>query len=244
MSALAPVKKHLVAIILSNAVNELNHAYSWNKFIIVVPSIAIRKVIYEMFEMTPEHFAEEYGKKMRLFVHNSSQLTEIDRFASDGSIIVKSINAQTFNLKGKDARRIYMKLDESRSRRLSDIIAKLNLIMIIDEPQSVEDKQAKEFLKEFHPLLTLRYFATHKSDSIYNLVWLDGMEVYNKRMVKKIAVRGISELGTTATDGYVYLESISLSKSDPTATIRFDVGPRPRAVLSTSGITYMTILAA
>lgn len=203
---------------------ELNRAYGWCKFIVVVPSVAIREGVYKSFQMTEEHFAEEYGKKIRYFIYNSAQLTEIDRFASDSAINVMIINSQAFNAKGKDARRIYMKLDEFRSRRPIDIIAKTNPILIIDEPQSVEGKQTRERLKEFHPLLTLRYSATHKSDSIYNMVYrLDAMEAYNKRLVKKIAVMGITESGTTATEGYLYLEGINLSKSDPTATLEFEV---------------------
>jgi len=203
---------------------ELNRAYGWSKFIIVVPSIAIREGVYKSFQMTQEHFAEEYGKKIRFFIYNSAQLTEIDRFASDSSINVMIINSQAFNAKGKDARRIYMKLDEFRSRRPIDIIAKTNPILIIDEPQSVEGKQTKERLKEFQPLLTLRYSATHKSDSIYNMVYrLDAMEAYNKRLVKKIAVKGITETGSTATDSYLYLEGLNLSKGDPTATLQFEV---------------------
>ena len=203
---------------------ELNKHYGWSKFIVVVPSVAIREGVYKSFEMTQEHFAEEYGKKIRFFIYNSAQLTEIDRFASDSSINVMIINSQAFNAKGKDARRIYMKLDEFRSRRPIDIIAKTNPILIIDEPQSVEGKQTKERLKEFHPLLTLRYSATHKSDSIYNMVFrLDAMEAYNRRLVKKIAVKGITESGSTATDSYIYLEGINLSKNDPTATLQFEV---------------------
>ena len=203
---------------------ELNKHYGWSKFIVVVPSVAIREGVYKSFEMTQEHFAEEYVKKIRFFIYNSAQLTEIDRFASDSSINVMIINSQAFNAKGKDARRIYMKLDEFRSRRPIDIIAKTNPILIIDEPQSVEGKQTRERLKEFHPLLTLRYSATHKSDSIYNMVFrLDAMEAYNRRLVKKIAVKGITESGSTATDSYLYLESINLSKSDPTATLQFEV---------------------
>lgn len=202
---------------------ELNKHYGWSKFIVVVPSIAIREGVYKSFEVTQEHFAEEYGKKIRFFIYNSAQLTEIDRFASDSSINVMIINSQAFNAKGKDARRIYMKLDEFRSRRPIDIIAKTNPVLIIDEPQSVEGKQTKERLREFHPLLTLRYSATHKADSIYNMIYrLDAMEAYNKRLVKKIAVKGITESGSTATESYVYLQSINLSKADPTATIRFD----------------------
>ena len=202
---------------------ELNRAYGWSKFIVVVPSVAIREGVYKSFQMTQEHFAEEYGKKVRFFIYNSKQLTEIDRFASDNSINVMIINAQAFNAKGKDARRIYMELDDFRSRRPIDIIAKTNPILVIDEPQSVEGKKTKEMLKQFNPLMTLRYSATHKKDSIYNMVYrLDAMEAYNKRLVKKIAVKGITESGSTATESYLYLESINLSKADPTATLQFD----------------------
>ena len=220
---------------------ELNKQYGWSKFIIVVPSIAIREGVYKSFQMTQEHFAEEYGKKIRFFIYNSTQLTEIDRFASDSSINVMIINSQAFNAKGKDARRIYMKLDEFRSRRPIDIIAKTNPILIIDEPQSVEGKQTKENLKQFSPLITLRYSATHRSDSIFNMVYrLDAMEAYNKRLVKKIAVKGITESGSTATEGYVYLQSINLSKAAPTATIQFDFKGATgiRKVTKTVGIGF------
>ena len=203
---------------------ELNKHYGWSKFIVVVPSIAIREGVYKTFQMTQEHFAEEYGKKVRFFIYDSKQLTEIDRFASDSSINVMIINSQAFNARGKDARRIYMKLDEFRSRRPIDIIAKTNPIVIIDEPQSVEGKKTKKNLEEFNPLMTLRYSATHKSDSIYNMIYrLDAMEAYNKKLVKKISVKGLTETGSSATTGYVYLQSINLSKADPTATIQFDV---------------------
>ena len=202
---------------------ELNKHYGWSKFIVVVPSIAIREGVYKTFEITQEHFAEEYGKKVRFFIYNSAQLTEIEHFASDNSISVMIINAQAFNARGKDARRIYMKLDEFRSRRPIDIIAKTNPILIIDEPQSVEGKQTKENLKQFHPLMTLRYSATHRKDSIYNMVYrLDAVDAYNKCLVKKISVKGIKDCTNIGTEGYVYLESINLSLSAPTATIQFD----------------------
>lgn len=202
---------------------ELNKHYGWSKFIVVVPSIAIREGVYKSFLVTQEHFAEEYGKKIRFFIYNSAQLTNIDQFASDSAMQVMIINSQAFNAKGKDARRIYTKLEGFRYRKPIDIIAKTNPILIIDEPQSVEGKQTKERLKEFNPLITLRYSATHKTDSIYNMVYrLDAMEAYNKRLVKKIAVKGVSQSGTTATEGFVYLESINLSDKNPTATISFD----------------------
>lgn len=222
---------------------ELNKHYGWSKFIIVVPSVAIREGVYKSFQSTQEHFSEEYGKKVRFFIYSSAsaQLIEIDRFASDNSINVMIINSQAFNARGKDARRIYMELEEFRSRKPIDIIAKTNPIVIIDEPQSVEGSATKERLKEFNPLCTLRYSATHKKDSIYNMVYrLDAMEAYNKRLVKKIAVKGIAESGTTATDSYVYLQSINLSKKDPTATIQFDTKSASgiRQITRTVGIGY------
>ena len=203
---------------------ELNKRYGWSKFIIVVPSVAIREGVYKSFQISEEHFKEEYGKAIRCFIYNSARLTEIDRFASDGNINAMIINTQAFNARGKDARRIYMKLDDFRSRKPIDIIAKTNPILIIDEPQSVEGAATKERLREFTPLFTLRYSATHKKDSLYNLIYrLDAMEAYNRKLVKKIAVKGISVTGSTATEGYVYFEGVNLSKGNPTATIEFDV---------------------
>ena len=216
---------------------ELNKHYGWSKFIVVVPSIAIREGVYKSFQVTQEHFAEEYGKKIRFFIYSSKKLEEIATFASDSSINVMIINMQAFNKSvdaneklesGKRADKnsaiIFRKLDSFRSRRPIDVIAKTNPILIIDEPQSVEGAATKKNLKLFCPLLTLRYSATHKSDSIYNMVYrLDAMEAYNKRLVKKIAVKGIKESGSTATEGFVYLESINVSKEkNPTASIQFD----------------------
>lgn len=217
---------------------ELNKAYGWTKFIVVVPSIAIREGVYKTFQVTQAHFAEEYGKKIRFFIYNSSQLTEIDRFASDSSIHVMIINSQAFNARGKDARRIYMKLDEFRSRRPIDMIAKTHPVMIIDEPQSVEGKKTKELLKEFHPLATLRYSATPRD--YYNLIYrLDAMDAYNKKLVKKIAVKGVTESGTTGTNSFLYLEKLNLSKAAPTATIQFErrgkSGIRPVSRIVTEG---------
>ncbi len=204
---------------------ELNKRYGWSKFIVVVPSVAIREGVFKSFDLTCDHFAEEYNKKIRYFIYNSQDLTKIDKFANDSGINVMIINSQAFNAKGKEARRIYMKLDSFRSRRPIDVIAATNPVLIIDEPQSVEGAATKERLKEFKPLMTLRYSATHKKDSIYNLIYrLDALEAYNKRLVKKIAVKGISVSGTTATESYLYLEKINLSGDrPPTATLEFEI---------------------
>ena len=204
---------------------ELNKLYGWCKFIIVVPSIAIREGVYKSFQITQDHFNDEYGKKIRFFIYNSSKLSDISHFAQDSSINCMIINSQAFNAKGADARRIYMELDEFRSRKPIDVIAKTNPILIIDEPQSVEGKQTKERLKEFHPLMTLRYSATHKADSIYNMVYrLDAVEAYNQQLVKKIAVKAIHTTGTTGTSGYLYLQNLILSPTKPPqAVLEFEV---------------------
>lgn len=204
---------------------ELNKQYGWSKFIVVVPSIAIREGVYKSFQITQEHFAEEYNKKIRFFIYNSAHLNQIDQFAGDSNIHVMIINSQAFASKGKDARRIDMKLDEFRSRRPIDIIAKTNPIVIIDEPQSVEGPTTIKSLEKFKPLMTLRYSATHKKDRIFNMVYrLDAMEAYNKKLVKKIAVKGISVSGQSGTDGYLYLANLNLSNNKaPTASLEFNV---------------------
>ena len=206
---------------------ELNALYGWSKFIIVVPSIAIREGVSRSFEIMSEHFAAEYGKRIQSFIYDSKQLTKIDQFASDGNMHVMIINTQAFAARGEDARRIYMKLDSFRSRRPIDVIASTNPILIIDEPQSVlgADKKnaTRTKLKEFKPLFTLLYSATHRADDIVNMVYrLDAMDAYNKKLVKKISVKGIEQKGTTATNGYLYLESIVLSEGNPQARIGYD----------------------
>lgn len=177
---------------------ELNKLYGWSKFIIVVPSIAIREGVCRSFEIMSEHFAAEYGKRIQSFIYDSKQLTKIDQFASDSNMHVMIINTQAFAARGEDARRIYMKLDAFRSRKPIDVIAATNPILIIDEPQSVlgadRHNATRNRLKEFHPLFTLLYSATHRADDIVNMVYrLDAMDAYNKKLVKKIFVKGVEQ---------------------------------------------------
>ncbi|BCV20945.1 type III restriction-modification system endonuclease [Moorella sp. Hama-1] len=201
---------------------ELFKKYGWGKYIVVVPSIAIREGVKKSFEITEEHFMEQYGRKARYFIYNSRQLHKIDQFASDPGINVMIINTQAFNARGKDARRIYMELDEFQSRMPIDVIAQANPILIIDEPQSVEGEKTVEALKLFKPLFTVRYSATHRHE--YNKVYrLDALDAYNKKLVKKINVKGITVKGTTGTDGYLYLGEINVSqKHYPLARLEFE----------------------
>lgn len=202
---------------------ELNKRYGWSKFIVVVPSVAIREGVYKSFQITQEHFAEEYGKKIKFFIYNSARLTDLEQFAMDSGINVMIINSQAFNARGKDARRITMELEEFKYRRPIEVIAATNPVLIIDEPQSVEGEATSENLKKFKPLLTLRYSATPKKE--YNVVYrLDAIDAYNKKLVKKIEVVGVTASGSTGTDGYLYLSAINIFKDKyPTATLEFEV---------------------
>ena len=213
---------------------ELYKHYGWTKFIIVVPSVAIREGVIKSLETMADHFAEEYGERMQHFVYDSSRLTAIDRFASDSKIHVMVINTQAFNATGADARRIGMKLEEFGWRRPIDVIGEMRPILIIDEPQSVlgADKKNKtrQGLQQFNPLFTLLYSATHRREDVYNQVYrLDAIDAFNKHLVKKIEVMGVEQVGTTATNGYLHLESIVLSKKKgeaPRARISFDATSR------------------
>ena len=193
---------------------ELFEKYGWSKFIVIVPSIAIREGVYKSFQVTQEHFQEKYGHKINPFIYNSSRPQDIENFASDSRISVMIINTQAFNARGKDARRIYQELDQFGTRKPIEIISQTNPILIIDEPQSVDGKKTLESMQEFNPLFTLRYSATHKVD--YNKIYrLDALDAYNQRLVKKIQVKGINLKGSTGTTGYLYLEHISLSTTKP-----------------------------
>ena len=143
---------------------ELNRRYGWSKFIVVVPSIAIREGVYKSFEITAEHFMEEYSKRARFFIYNSQELHHLEQFSSDGGINVMIINVQAFNARGKDARRIYEELDDFQSRKPIDVIKSNHPIMVIDEPQKLEGAKTFESLKEFAPLAILRYSATHRTE--------------------------------------------------------------------------------
>jgi type III restriction enzyme len=201
---------------------EMNKRYGWNKFIIMVPSIAIREGIYKSFEITAEHFSESYNKKARVFIYNSKQLHHLESFSSDAGINVMIINIQAFNAKGADNRRIYDDLDDFQSRRPIDVIAGNRPILILDEPQKMEGKATTEALSKFRPLMILRYSATHKTT--YNKVHrLDALDAYNQKLVKKISVRGITVNGLSGTNAFLFLESIEVSKQAPVARIEMEV---------------------
>lgn len=201
---------------------ELNKRYGWLKFIIVVPSIAIREGVAKSFETMSEHFRLHYGKSPKSFIYDSSNIVAIKDFATSPDIEVMIINSQAFNARGKDARRIHMAQESMAYQVPMDVIAMTRPIVIIDEPQSVEGKQTKKNLKDFKPLFTLRYSATHKDkhDMLYRL---DAMDAYNQQLVKKIAVKSIAQTNLMGTSGYLYLQAlIPQAQGAPKARIEFE----------------------
>lgn len=200
---------------------ELNARFGWSKFIVVVPSIAIREGVHKSLEITAEHFLDDYKKRARFFIYNSKQLHNLESFSSDAGINVMVINAQAFASKGADNKRIYDELDDFQSRRPIDVISANRPIMFMDEPQKMEGAATLESLAKFKPLAVLRYSATHKTT--HNKIHrLDALDAYNQKLVKKIAVRGISVKGLTGTNAYLYLESIEVSKSAPVARVELE----------------------
>lgn len=212
---------------------ELNKRYGWSKFIVVVPSIAIREGVKKSFEITAEHFMEQYGKKARFFVYNSSNLTQLDNFSASAGINVMIINTQAFarsftetdtGKKSKEQLIIHSKRDEFGSRRPIDVIAANRPIIIMDEPQKMGGEVVQKSLKSFNPLFSLNYSATHAKQ--HNLVYvLDALDAYNKRLVKKIEVKGFEVKNFRGTDSYLYFEQILLSpKEPPKARLEFEIG--------------------
>ena len=202
---------------------ELNKRYGWSKFIVVVPSIAIREGVQKSFQTMQDHFMEQYGKKARFFVYNSKNLTDIDQFSSSADLSVMIINVQAFNARGNDARRIRMELDEFGSRKPIEVIKANRPIVILDEPQKMGGKKTQKSLEEFDPLFMLNYSATHKEH--HDLVYvLDALDAYQKKLVKKIEVKGFDIKNLRGTDGYLFMENIVISpKKPPMARLEFEI---------------------
>ncbi|MFT4157337.1 MAG: DEAD/DEAH box helicase family protein [Microbacterium sp.] len=226
---------------------ELHKRYGWSKYIVVVPSIAIREGVKKSFDITAEHFQQIYGTKPRTFVYNSSRLHELERFSSDAGVQVMIINTQAFNATGKDARRIYEVLDDFQSRKPIDVIAANRPILIIDEPQKIEGdgKKASKSLTalgSFNALFALRYSATHKIERT-KVHRLDALDAYNKKLVKKIAVRGITVKGLPGSTAYLYVDGLEVGKGAdfPKARVELYVqpagssSPKPKSVRLSKG---------
>ena len=206
---------------------ELNRLYGWSKFIVVVPSIAIREGVFKSLQATEQHFYEQYGKAIRYFVYNSARLNELDAYSQSPDICCMVINMQAFNTsmkeggRSKEARIIFTERDEFGSRRPIDVIAANRPIVIMDEPQKMGGKATQEGVARFKPLFVLNYSATHKvrHDCVYVL---DALDAFNQRLVKRIEVKGFELRNMRGTDGYLYLQDIRVYKDRaPEAVIEY-----------------------
>ena len=227
---------------------ELNRRYGWTKFIIVVPSIAIREGVAKSLGTTGDYFytsgldgRQGYGKRLNWFVYDSSNLTELDRFAQSTDVSVMVINMQAFNTsmkeggRSKEARIIFSERDEFGSRRPIDVLAAMRPIMILDEPQKMGGKATQDGIRLFHPLFTLNYSATHKTH--HDLVYaLDALDAYNQRLVKRIEVKGFELHNMRGTDGYLYLQDIVVSRNRaPQARIEYKRATAAGTISTTVG---------
>ena len=201
---------------------EMNRRYGWSKFIVMVPSVAIREGVYKSLQITADHFMESYGRRARVFIYDSRRLHELESFSSDSGINVMVINIQAFNARGRDNRRIYEELDDFQSRRPIDVIASNRPIVILDEPQKMEGTATMESLAKFRALFILRYSATHRTQHC-RVHRLDALDAYNQKLVKKIAVRGIEVRGLSGTGAWLYLEGMDISEKAPVARVEMEV---------------------
>lgn len=216
---------------------ELNKQYGWSKFIVVVPSIAIREGVAKSFKMLEDHFMELYGKKARWFVYDSSNLQQLDNFSANSGLSVMIINTQAFAAsmkeggRSKESRIIYSKRDEFGSRRPIDVIAANRPIVIMDEPQKMEGSATQAGIRRFNPLFVLNYSATHKTrhDTVYAL---DALDAYRQKLVKRIQVKGFELKNLRGTSGYLYLDSIELSpKRPPKACIEYETKTKSGSIV-------------
>ncbi|MDE7314692.1 MAG: DEAD/DEAH box helicase family protein, partial [Mucispirillum sp.] len=199
---------------------ELNKLYGWQKFIIVVPSIAIREGVYKSFDITGEHFYGLYNKKVKYFIYDSKNLHQVEDYSTSDDIQVMIINMQAFAIslkedsKNKEARIIYSKRDEFGSRRPIDVIKANNPIIILDEPQKMGGEATENGIRNFNPLFSISYSATHKEHN-NEIYVLDAVDAYKQKLVKKIEVKGIKTSDVSTGSSYVYFSHIILSQDKP-----------------------------
>ncbi|MBB6453208.1 type III restriction enzyme [Salirhabdus euzebyi] len=213
--------------VYTRSIFELNKKYGFTKFIIVVPSVAIREGVYKSLQMTEEHFANEYpGQHCHFFKYDSTYLEQVREFATSTDIEVMIINIDAFKKSFDDpekeskANLIHRERDTMNGKKPIQFIQETNPIVIIDEPQSVDNtEKAKEAIASLNPLCKLRYSATHRET--YNLMYkLDPVDAYEKKLVKKIEVLSVNS-DDDYNDPYIKLINVS-NKNGYKATVEID----------------------
>ena len=217
---------------------ELNQRYGFKKFIIVVPSVAIREGVMTSLRLTEEHFKTLYGNlPVECWVYDSKQVSRLRQFAGSNTLQVLVINIDAFNKQANNV--IHKENDRLSGRRPIEFIQSANPIVILDEPQNMESEQAKTAIASLNPLCTLRYSATHRN--LYNLLYrLDPVKAYDLKLVKRIEVDSVMD-DPEFNQPYIEVQSIAATKTKITAKLALDVnngsGPRRKSIsVSRSGV--------
>lgn len=197
---------------------ELNKLYGFTKFVIVVPSIAIREGVLKNLQITNDHFQTLYDKvQINYDVYDSRKVSNLRGFAVSNSIQILVINIDAF---AKDENIINKPNDKLTGKKPVEFIQSTNPIVIVDEPQNMETESRKKAIENLNPLCTLRYSATHTN--LYNLAYsLNPVKAYDKGLVKQIEVDSILS-NNSNNDAFLQLESINATKTKITAKIKID----------------------
>ena len=231
--------------VYTKTILELNKRYGFTKFIIVVPSIAIKEGVNSSLNATKEHFMEKYDNVVyNYFVYDSNHLERIREFATSTNIEIMIINIDAFRKSFDDpsketkANLIHRTSDKLNGNKPIDLISGTNPIVIIDEPQSVDGtKKSKEAIASLNPLCTLRYSATHKE--LYNLMYrLTPVDAYQEHLVKHIEVASITSEDASAKP-YVKLLSVS-DKNGFSCRLEIYVNNKKTGVIAKKAVTAKT----
>lgn len=198
---------------------ELHQRYGFKKFIIVVPSIAIREGVLASIRLTKEHFKTLYGVEPEANVYDSKQVSRLRQFATANTLQILVMNIQAFDK--KDIAVIHKENDRLSGRRPIEFIQHSHPIVLMDEPQNMETETAKAAIASLNPLCTLRYSATHRNP--YNLMYrLDPVKAYDLKLVKRIEVASVLD-EDEFNQPYIEVESITATASQVTAKLTIDV---------------------
>jgi len=212
---------------------ELNARYGWKKFIIVVPSVAIREGVLNTIALTKEHFQSLYGNApLDSWVYDSAQVSKLRQFSASNQMQLMVMNIQAFD---KSSTVIQNTKDQMNGRRPIEFIQHARPVVVVDEPQNLATELRTKAIESLNPLCTLRYSATHKD--YFNLVYrLDPVKAYDLRLVKRIEVDSVVD-GGDFNRPYIAVKSITATKTRISAKLEIDVegasGCKRRSVMVT-----------
>lgn len=203
---------------------ELNKNYGFTKFVIVVPSVAIKEGTYKTLQITQEHFEGLYpkAKGYEYFLYDSSKLGQVRNFATGSNIQIMITTVGAINK--KDVNNLYKENEKTGGEKPIDLVRSTNPILIVDEPQSVDGGlkgAGKEALKAMNPLCTLRYSATHV-DKHHMTFRLDAVDAYERGLVKQIEVASL-QIDNGHNKPYIRLDSTHNRRGSITAKVEVDV---------------------